>query len=138
MERSPDRFLVIQLEKEGIRPRCRYPYMLYGIDFTAADLDFLLTKSQVQMASKDVSGSFEKWNDGRVGPEWEPCSHEVAWKFRDQLFSSWVLRLRRPTAHVTIVIRHQDRAGAGYTTFGTQLLLELRRTIVRVVSKSRR
>jgi hypothetical protein len=44
MERSPDRFLVLQLEKEDIRPRCQYPYMPYGIDFAAADLDSFLTR----------------------------------------------------------------------------------------------
>jgi hypothetical protein len=74
MDWSPDRFLVLQLEKEGIRPKCRYPYMPSRIDFAAAYLDSLLTKSQVQMASKDVSGSFQKWADGGVGPECEPCS----------------------------------------------------------------
>jgi hypothetical protein len=74
MERSTDRFLVLQLGKEDLRPRCRYPYMRYRKVFAAAYLDSFWTRSQEQMASKDMDDSFEKWNEGRVRPDCEPCS----------------------------------------------------------------
>jgi hypothetical protein len=74
--------------------------MPYGIDFAAADLDFFLTKSQVQMASGDVNDSFEKWDDGGVRPVCEPvhrrspehfetnCSHLGSSDYDDRLPTS--------------------------------------------------
>jgi len=128
IERSPDRFLVIRLGEGGHQAEMRtYVHALRDRFF--AYIDCFLTRSQVQMASKDVYDSVDKCNDGAVGPECEPCPPRSP-----ENFKAIVLILEPPTtttAHVTIVTRHQDRAGAGYTIFGIQLLLELRRTIVK-------
>jgi hypothetical protein len=56
--------------------------MRHRIDFAAAYLDSLWIRSQEQTTSKDTDDSFEKWIDGRVGPECEPCSPRLPVTFK--------------------------------------------------------
>jgi hypothetical protein len=49
------------------------PSSVHAVDFAPSDLEPFLTRSQVQMASKDVNGSFDVGLSGR-GAECESCA----------------------------------------------------------------